>query len=147
MACACDESFSQATKAGPPPPEEESSSCCVSSTQALQKSSETLIDKSRTVPSSIKRQQVVPDNLLDDPLLQSLIATLPKNYNFEIPKTIFAIQKANAKTIGLQLPEGLQLFACTLSDILEKYTPLLFFDFFFFFFLLVARASFSTTTH
>ena len=51
-------------------------------------------------------------------------AALPANYNFEIHKTIFKIQsiKQTKKRIALQFPEGLLLFATTISEILEKYT-------------------------
>ena len=34
---------------------------------------------------------------------------------------IWRIKQAKAKTVALQLPEGLQLFACTLADIIGEY--------------------------
>nr|KAF6415525.1 diphthamide biosynthesis 1 [Molossus molossus] len=64
----------------------------------------------------------IPPEILNNPLLQAAIQVLPSNYNFEIPKTIWRIQQAQAKTVALQMPEGLLLFACTIVDILERFT-------------------------
>jgi 2-(3-amino-3-carboxypropyl)histidine synthase len=63
----------------------------------------------------------VPDELLHDEALNAAIAQLPANYNFEVHKTIWRLRRAKATRVALQLPEGLQLFACVLSDILEKF--------------------------
>ncbi|XP_006863297.1 PREDICTED: diphthamide biosynthesis protein 1 [Chrysochloris asiatica] len=64
----------------------------------------------------------IPPDILNNPQLQAAIQVLPSNYNFEIPKTIWRIQQARAKKVALQMPEGLLLFACTMVDILERYT-------------------------
>nr|XP_030717687.1 2-(3-amino-3-carboxypropyl)histidine synthase subunit 1 isoform X2 [Globicephala melas] len=64
----------------------------------------------------------VPAEILNNPQLQAAIQVLPSNYNFEIPKTIWRIQQAQAKKVALQMPEGLLLFACTIVDILERFT-------------------------
>ncbi|KAM5273485.1 2-(3-amino-3-carboxypropyl)histidine synthase subunit 1 [Ctenodactylus gundi] len=64
----------------------------------------------------------IPPEILNNPQLQAAIQALPSNYNFEIPKTIWRIQQAQAKKVALQMPEGLLLFACTLVDILERFT-------------------------
>ena len=37
------------------------------------------------------------------------------------PAQIWRIKQANVQTVALQLPEGLQLFACTLADIIGAY--------------------------
>ncbi|CAG8493949.1 15218_t:CDS:10 [Acaulospora morrowiae] len=63
----------------------------------------------------------VPVEILNDPLLNKAIEQLPSNYNFEIHKTVWHIQRSNAKKVALQFPEGLLMFACTISDILERY--------------------------
>ncbi|KAK2505073.1 hypothetical protein MC885_018786 [Smutsia gigantea] len=63
----------------------------------------------------------IPPEILNNPHLQAAIQVLPSNYNFEIPKTIWRIQQAQAKKVALQMPEGLLLFACTLVDILERF--------------------------
>uniref|UniRef100_A0A915CP19 2-(3-amino-3-carboxypropyl)histidine synthase subunit 1 n=1 Tax=Ditylenchus dipsaci TaxID=166011 RepID=A0A915CP19_9BILA len=50
------------------------------------------------------------------------IIILPKNYSFEIPKTIWKIRSTSSKIVGLQFPEGLLLYSCVIADILTKYT-------------------------
>uniref|UniRef100_A0A2R8P5W8 2-(3-amino-3-carboxypropyl)histidine synthase subunit 1 n=2 Tax=Callithrix jacchus TaxID=9483 RepID=A0A2R8P5W8_CALJA len=64
----------------------------------------------------------IPPEILNNPQLQAAVQVLPSNYNFEIPKTIWRIQQAQAKKVALQMPEGLLLFACTIVDILERFT-------------------------
>lgn len=65
----------------------------------------------------------VPDDILHDKDINEAIALLPKNYNFEIHKTIHRIRSTNAKSIALQMPEGLLIFATTISDILTQFCP------------------------
>ncbi|KAI5799936.1 putative diphthamide synthesis protein-domain-containing protein [Geopyxis carbonaria] len=66
----------------------------------------------------------IPAEILNDPDLNAAINTLlPKNYNFEIHKTVHAIRRHSSKRVALQMPEGLLLFATTISDILEKFCP------------------------
>uniref|UniRef100_A0A8C5MNV0 2-(3-amino-3-carboxypropyl)histidine synthase subunit 1 n=1 Tax=Leptobrachium leishanense TaxID=445787 RepID=A0A8C5MNV0_9ANUR len=64
----------------------------------------------------------VPDEISQNPLLLEAISALPPNYNFEIPKTIWRIQQASAKRVALQMPEGLLMFACTIADIINRFT-------------------------
>ena len=64
----------------------------------------------------------IPDSILQDVELNAAISILPSNYNFEIHKTVWRIKQANAKCVALQFPEGLLLFACTISDIIERFT-------------------------
>ncbi|XP_055346743.1 2-(3-amino-3-carboxypropyl)histidine synthase subunit 1-like [Paramacrobiotus metropolitanus] len=64
----------------------------------------------------------IPEELLTNPDLLTEIGRLPTNYNFEIPKTIWRIQQTESKRVALQFPEGLLLFACTISDIIERFT-------------------------
>lgn len=64
----------------------------------------------------------VPPELENDPKLKLAVEVLPQNYNFEIPKTIWRIQQANAKHVALQFPEGLLIFATAIADILESWT-------------------------
>nr|XP_055052605.1 2-(3-amino-3-carboxypropyl)histidine synthase subunit 1 isoform X1 [Misgurnus anguillicaudatus] len=64
----------------------------------------------------------IPDEILKDPELTDAIKTLPANYNFEIHKTIWRVRQAKAKRVALQLPEGLQMFACVIADIIERFT-------------------------
>ncbi|KAH6990633.1 diphthamide biosynthesis protein [Ilyonectria sp. MPI-CAGE-AT-0026] len=65
----------------------------------------------------------VPKEILDDPNLKAAIGLLPANYSFEIPKTIHRIRTSGAKRVALQMPEGLLLFATTVSDILTQFCP------------------------
>ena len=64
----------------------------------------------------------VPDSILNDVELNAAVSVLPSNYNFEIHKTVWRIKQAEAKCVALQFPEGLLLFACTISDIIERFT-------------------------
>ncbi|KAL6425545.1 hypothetical protein ACFW04_009594 [Cataglyphis niger] len=68
------------------------------------------------------RASKIPETLLNDPLLNSAIAALPSNYNFEIHKTIWRIKEAKAKRVVLQMPEGLLMYATTIADIIEDFT-------------------------
>uniref|UniRef100_A0A3B1IMS6 2-(3-amino-3-carboxypropyl)histidine synthase subunit 1 n=1 Tax=Astyanax mexicanus TaxID=7994 RepID=A0A3B1IMS6_ASTMX len=64
----------------------------------------------------------IPEEILKDPELQDAISVLPANYNFEIHKTVWRVRQAKAKRVALQLPEGLQMFACVIADIIERFT-------------------------
>ncbi|XP_072834812.2 LOW QUALITY PROTEIN: 2-(3-amino-3-carboxypropyl)histidine synthase subunit 1 [Pogona vitticeps] len=74
----------------------------------------------RRAPRRVAHQ--IPPEILSDPELQAAAAVLPANYNFEIYKTVWRIKQAGAKRVALQMPEGLLLFACTLADIIERFT-------------------------
>lgn len=65
----------------------------------------------------------VPPEILNDPEIQAAIELLPKNYSFEIPKTIHRVRQSGAKRVALQFPEGLLIFATTISDILQQFCP------------------------
>ncbi|KAH7090533.1 diphthamide biosynthesis protein 1 [Paraphoma chrysanthemicola] len=65
----------------------------------------------------------LPDSILHDQEINDAIALLPPNYNFEIHKCIHRIRTSGAKSIALQFPEGLLLFATTISDILTRFCP------------------------
>jgi 2-(3-amino-3-carboxypropyl)histidine synthase len=68
----------------------------------------------------------VPEEITQNAELNLAITALPAHYNFEIHKTIWRVQQEmkerGAKRVGLQMPEGLQLFAMTISDIVERFT-------------------------
>ncbi|TIA21890.1 diphthamide biosynthesis protein 1 [Aureobasidium pullulans] len=63
----------------------------------------------------------VPPEILNDEDINAAVALLPSNYNFEIHKTIHKVRTAGAKKIALQFPEGLLLFATTISDIITRF--------------------------
>lgn len=65
----------------------------------------------------------VPEEILNDKGINEAVALLPRNYRFEIHKTIHRIRTSGAKKIALQMPEGLLLFATTISDILTQFCP------------------------
>lgn len=48
----------------------------------------------------------MPDEVLNDPELNAAIDCLPKNYNFEIHKTVWRVRETGAKTVALQMPGG-----------------------------------------
>lgn len=64
----------------------------------------------------------IPQDLLDNVELNAAIERLPVNYNFEIHKTIWRTKELKAKRVALQMPEGLLLYATTISDIIERFT-------------------------
>jgi len=77
----------------------------------------------RKVVSGPKRvAHQIPDEILNDPEITAAIQQLPENYNFEIRKTIWRIKFINADKVALQFPEGLLLFACIITDIIERFT-------------------------
>lgn len=69
--------------------------------------------------SPVVANQIPPD-ILNDAQLNAAIKQLPANYSFEIHKTIHHVRKNQAKMVALQMPEGLQMFACTIADIIER---------------------------
>ena len=72
----------------------------------------------RPYPTAVANQ--IPSEILNDSQLNAAIKQLPSNYSFEIHKTIHHVRKNNAKMVALQMPEGLQMFACTIADIIER---------------------------
>ena len=62
----------------------------------------------------------IPQDILNDVQLNAAIKQLPSNYSFEIHKTIHHVRKNQARMVALQMPEGLQMFACTIADIIER---------------------------
>jgi len=77
---------------------------------------------SKALASSVISHQV-PQDILQDVQLNNAIMALPSNYSFEIHKTIHHVRKNEATMVALQMPEGLQMFACTIADIIERCVP------------------------
>lgn len=75
----------------------------------------------KAVKPSAKALSQIPSDILLDEELNKAIELLPSNYNFEIHKTVWNIRKAGSKKVALQMPEGLLLYACIVSDILEQF--------------------------
>ncbi|KAI6245375.1 2-(3-amino-3-carboxypropyl)histidine synthase subunit 1 [Erysiphe necator] len=63
----------------------------------------------------------IPPEILNDEEIIAAIDLLPANYSFEIPKTIHRIRTNGSKKVALQMPEGLLMFATTISDILKRF--------------------------
>ena len=65
----------------------------------------------------------IPASILEDDSLNTAIATmLPPAYSFEIHKTIHHILTNHSRSVALQMPEGLTLWATAIADILERFT-------------------------
>ncbi|GMI12169.1 hypothetical protein TrVE_jg9843 [Triparma verrucosa] len=78
----------------------------------------------RKPKKSFINKNAIPDSILTDPAIQSAISTLPPSYNFEIPKTIHRLRchSPPPSTVSLQMPEGLLMYSCLISDILTRFT-------------------------
>ena len=85
-----------------------------------EKTNDFTIAPMRRTPRTLNQ---VPLEILEDPEIQAAIDLLPRNYSFEIPKTIHRIRSIGAKRVALQFPEGLLIFATTISDILTQFCP------------------------
>ena len=64
----------------------------------------------------------IPAEILNNANINAAITVLPKNYNFEIHKTVWRVRQCKASTVALQFPEGLLMFSCTIADIIEQFT-------------------------
>ncbi|KAJ3741399.1 putative diphthamide synthesis protein-domain-containing protein [Lentinula detonsa] len=88
--------------------------------------SKTSKPSSASDPSNFVLRNQIPAEILEDPDLNAIIEqVLPRNYSFEIHKTIHHVRKNGSKMVALQMPEGLQMFACAIADIIERFTPAL----------------------
>lgn len=76
----------------------------------------------RKIFRPIKTVTRIPEELLNNPEIAAAIKLLPPNYNFELHKTIWRIKQNKSKRVALQMPEGLLMFAITISDIIQKFT-------------------------
>jgi 2-(3-amino-3-carboxypropyl)histidine synthase len=76
-------------------------------------------EERRRTLAQMKKQ--LPDEIVHNVLLNDAIKRLPSNYKFEIHKTVWRIRQARAKHVALQFPEGLLMYACVISDILEHF--------------------------
>ena len=92
----------------------------VSTTNSAGESSSLQSTSSRRAPRLLNQ---IPPEILNDADLNDAIALLPPNYSFEIHKTVHRIRSAGSTRIALQFPEGLLMFATTISDILTRFCP------------------------
>ena len=63
----------------------------------------------------------MPQHILDDPDLCAALTVLPSNYSFEVHKTVWRLRQAKVRSLALQFPEGLLLYATALSDIFQTF--------------------------
>ena len=79
------------------------------------------MDLARRRPTPTALNQIPPE-IANDVNLDAAIRDLPANYNFEIKKTVWRVRQVKARCVALQFPEGLLLFACTIADIVTRFT-------------------------
>jgi 2-(3-amino-3-carboxypropyl)histidine synthase len=68
--------------------------------------------------TSSQLSNTIPATILNNQALQQAINILPKNYNFEILKSVHQIIKVGATKVALQFPEGLLVYSLIIADIL-----------------------------
>ncbi|EQC40425.1 hypothetical protein SDRG_02321 [Saprolegnia diclina VS20] len=98
-------------------------SACANNSGACCSSEASTLVKKKPSAAALRRKMAnqIPDEIQNDPELGKAIEQLPWNYNFEIRKTIWKLKQANSKRVALQFPEGLLLYACVISDIIERF--------------------------
>jgi 2-(3-amino-3-carboxypropyl)histidine synthase len=69
----------------------------------------------------LSNSQILPELLDNEELFKRIENDLPKNYNFEILKTLNAIRKNGYKRLALQFPEGLLMFSTQIASLLEDF--------------------------
>ncbi|KAI3632119.1 hypothetical protein MIR68_009955 [Amoeboaphelidium protococcarum] len=90
---------------------------------AVQTRPQKVFTASKKVNMMVKSSKI-PQSILEcSELNDSIRRLLPQTYNFEIHKCIHQIRSTpqRSQRIGLQLPEGLQMFAMALSAIFTQY--------------------------
>lgn len=74
--------------------------------------------------SRASASRLIPDEISKDAQLNAAIAgSLPRTHDFEVHRCIWRLRKANARQVGLQMPEGLQGWATALADIFCSFVP------------------------
>ncbi|KAL5857243.1 hypothetical protein ACOSQ3_004701 [Xanthoceras sorbifolium] len=76
--------------------------------------------KPKLAPKRFVKNQI-PDSILNDASLNAAVSLLPHNYNFEIHKCVWRVRSTGARRVALQLPEGLLMYSCILSDIFTSF--------------------------
>ncbi|KAK9240775.1 putative diphthamide synthesis protein-domain-containing protein [Lipomyces kononenkoae] len=84
-------------------------------------STQTLATRTPRKPKIPLVNQIPPEILEDADLNFAISSLLPSNYDFEIHKCIWNIRRHKYTRVALQMPEGLLIFACVISDILERF--------------------------
>lgn len=94
--------------------------CCASNADPVRNVGNSNVKR---IAPKIKTRSSIPDELLLNEDLNSAIAILPTNYNFEMHKVIWRVQSDKTiKRVSLQFPEGLLMYSCVISDIIQRFT-------------------------
>ncbi|KAI3648383.1 hypothetical protein MP228_006237 [Amoeboaphelidium protococcarum] len=91
---------------------------------AIQTRPQKVFTAGKKVNNMMVKSSKIPQSILEcSELNDSIRRILPQTYNFEIHKCIHQIRSMpqRSQRIGLQLPEGLQMFAMALSAIFTQY--------------------------
>ena len=65
----------------------------------------------------------IPDHIVNNQALVNAInSSLPKDYQFEILKTVARIESSKANHVALQMPEGLLMYSLIVADILKNFS-------------------------
>ena len=92
------------------------------------KAEENLTDEQKKARRDARREarraaRRMPDSIKNNRFLdEAMSKALPSNYNFEIKKTLWRIEKIRQKIVALQFPEGLLMYSCIISDIIQKFS-------------------------
>ncbi|CAK0783436.1 hypothetical protein CVIRNUC_006635 [Coccomyxa viridis] len=114
------QSQSEASTSAPAPQPRRFTGRRAAAAQQANSTGSAVVPSSSAKPARVITQQV-PDDILHNDALNEAAAVLPANYSFEIHKTIWRIKQKGAKRVALQFPEGLLMYACVISDILERF--------------------------
>eukprot|EP00439_Symbiodinium_sp_Y106_P032026 s2009_g3.t2 len=68
-------------------------------------------------------RRIPAEILSNDELNLCIAASLPRTHDFEVHRSVWKLQRAGARHVGLQLPEGLQGWATALADIFSRFVP------------------------
>jgi 2-(3-amino-3-carboxypropyl)histidine synthase len=77
---------------------------------------------SQSKASTTAKHHAIPQSLFENEALNAAIdAVLPHNYDFEIQKTIHFVRTHACRKIGLQMPEGLLIYATAIAGLIEAF--------------------------
>lgn len=79
-------------------------------------------EERKVFKAPVRTVNKIPDDISNNSDLNQAVSALPKNYNFELHKTIWRIRQLCSKRVALQMPEGLLMYATTICDIIEAFT-------------------------
>lgn len=82
------------------------------------------VSRGKSKAWALKKGGRLPEDILQDSALnEAIAANLPSNYDFEVHRTVWRLRRCSARHVGLQMPEGLTMWATALADILRRFVP------------------------